>query len=257
MFDLDDNTALPNNQVGDFEPPIDPSYFDSNNEEDQTMDFGLLDESQPELVQSTEAKPVEVVEEVKPKSKSKAKAKTKTTNKTKEVTVEVPVEPNKVSLEAPKVRHKAKKGEKLTAEQIAENKAMKRAEFKSSPAGQAWFRDKMQSELLEWLPRCATNESKDSYLAKFRARGSVQSEFVDSFITKYEPASAINGNPLLLMSYIQDHPEVVKPFTLNNPDKALEIDKGITDELAKWEEDVGQHFSGAKSTDRFFTRYLK
>jgi hypothetical protein len=59
------------------------------------------------------------------------------------------------------------------------------------------------------------------------------------------------------MELCQDNPVLAKSFAENNPDKAREIDKGITRELLKWEDDVGPHFSGAKSTDRFFTRFVK
>lgn len=330
MLDLDEVTPLPDNEPADFEPPYDPSYLESTDEEVPIIDSSLLVETQPEAAQNKslptqdfvltpelqnalavyrqwareveaslpslrgnrrlseaafledlkgyislltsgkpcslheqrpfvrslevleEVQPVEVLEEVKPKSKSKAKI--KTTIKSKEVTVEVPVEPVKVSLEAPKVRHKAKKGEKLTAEQIAENKANKKAEWMASPAGQQWLRERWQEQLFRALGNCKTTEDKDLVLEKFKGRGSPQSEFVDSLISKYDIRTTGLGNPGWLFEWVQDNPGLAKSFGEMNPEKGKELDQIISKFIVEICNDIEEEeYRGAKATDHWFT----
>ena len=165
----------------------------------------------------------------------------KSDNKTTEIVPQVAKEPLKL------IKHKAKKGEKLTPQQIAENKAIKKAEFMASPKGARWLNEKFILELDGLLQSCKTIEAKDQVIEEFKSRGLKQAEFINSMIDKYQPASATNVVSTWLANWAKSSPILAQSWAIQNPERAQEIDESIkilleTDKTEDYFEYKGPYF---------------
>jgi hypothetical protein len=142
---------------------------------------------------------------------------------------EVPTQVSEVP--TPRVLHKAKKGHKLTEEQKAENKSIKRAEFLSSPACKVWLAQKWMDEL-STLNYAKTDAEKDQILERFRCKGLKQAQFIDSFIEKYEPSSSpmVGG---YLADWVERNPILASAWASENPQKAKETETRLEESMAR------------------------
>lgn len=127
----------------------------------------------------------------------------------------------------PRVLHKAKKGQKLTEEQKAENKAIKKAEFMTSPKGLRWLNNKWIDELSALLSQCKTIEDKDKVLEDYKSRGIKQEQFINSMIDKYEPSSSTYVVSPWLANWAKDNSILAQSWTLENPLRANEIEESL------------------------------
>jgi len=129
------------------------------------------------------------------------------------------------------IKHKAKKGERLTPLQIAENKIIKKAEFMASPAGQQWLAVKFMNEL-STLSSAKTIAEKDRILERFRNKGLKQNQFLDSLISKYEPSSSptVGG---YLAEWVEKNKDLSKSWATENPMKAKEYETKLREAMER------------------------